>query len=118
MNANLIILSAVLVVGVTACGQKSDADKTTVGKDVAQPAQQAVVKEPVPQVPNKQPVEIKAAAKVANNGEKKSTGAVAEQVSAGAVDQAQEAERPQMSAAKQRGQAAEDEMMMEIAKRK
>lgn len=115
MKIKFVVLSAVLVIAVTACEQKPGlADKTTAtGNGVSPPAQQ-ITKEPEKKA---QEDAGHAVAKVESTGEKKPAVKEKKAPSSVAVmDSAPELTESQLL--KQRRQKAEDEMTMELAKRK
>jgi len=118
MKTTLIIISAALVITMSACNQKEKlVEKTaTESKDVIQKVQ-----ETAPQVTHETTKKVNGTVKAVEDGTKKPAPAAnvtTEQALTETVDHAQAVTKTQKSESRQRGQKAEDEMMMEIEKRK
>ncbi len=121
MKTNFLILLSVLAITLTACTQqkeepvKKSVTESTDGKDVVQKA-----KEAAPPVTNNSAQKATEPVKAVDNGAKKSPSAgnaTTEQALSETIEHAQTVTKTQKSEARQRGQKAVDEMMMEVEKK-
>jgi allophanate hydrolase subunit 1 len=132
MKPQYLILSAALVVTLTACGEKNDvaSKATAVSQEVTQKVQEAAqqattelakqVQEPAKKAVTESVKAVKEVAVSVEAGAKKSAAVVkteTEQALASTVEHAQAVTKSQESKSRSRAQKAEDEMM-ELDKKK